>query len=135
MLKFMCVLQYSRVLAIQKIYQKFIKKRYKNSSTTHLKTTSYFQHIFTPFRPPFRPPKSTKNLYKNQHISAQHITNQHISTQHISMQHNTSKKIKTKHIKATPYIVICEMKTKRTMGHHNMAPHLPILGGIQDNPK
>ena len=60
MLKFICVLQYSRALAIKILCQKIIKNQYKSSSTTHLKTTSYFQHIFTPFRPPFRPQKSPK---------------------------------------------------------------------------
>ena len=85
---------------ISKNHKKSIQNLIYNTSQNNILFSTHFHSISTPISTP----KSTKNLFKNQHISTQHISHQHISTQHISMQHNTSKKIKKKHIKAKPYI-------------------------------
>ena len=100
MLKFICVLQYSRALAIKILYHKIIKNQYKISSTTHLKTTSHFQHIFTPFRPPFRPQNPQKIYLKIN-------TSQLNTCQNNTYQHHTSQ-CNTTHVdpKNTPKINI-----------------------------
>ena len=98
MLKFICVLQYSRALAIKIICQKIIKNQYKSSSTTHLKTTSYFQHIFTPFRPPFRPQNPPKIYLK---INTSQLNTSQLNTSQLNTTHQ--QKLSKKHITSKPY--------------------------------
>ena len=98
-LKFICVLQYTRALAKVILCQKIIQNAYKISSTTHLKTTSHFQHIFTSFRPPFRPqnpPKIYLKFNTSQFNTSQFNTSQFNTTHQNNSQNNTNHQKYTK---------------------------------------